>query len=159
MLHTSKNFALKLLFRSALGIISRMTKNQIFQVYGGPLCMAIDFFDICPNYFVFLFIFFIFSFSFLSIFFHFEKKKTTTTTTTKRKEKKNTSKINVFFFNWKKKVTWPIMTRGPLVRWPTTVMVKPKRSRRNQIAHGKTKKLKAKPNSSRKNQKANDKTK
>ena len=38
-------------------------------------------------------------------------------------------------------------------------MVKPKRSRRNQIAHGKTKKLKAKPNSSRKNQKANDKTK
>ena len=134
-----------------------MTKNQIFQVYGGPSCMAIDFFDICPNYFVFLFIFFIFSFSFLSIFFHFEK---TTTTTTKRKEKKNTSKINVFFFLIeKKKVTWPIMTRGPLVRWLTTVMVKPKRSRRNQIAHGKTKKLKAKPNSSRKNQKANDKTK
>ena len=65
-----------------------------------------------------------------------------------------------FFFELKKKkVTWPIMTRGPLVRWPTTVMVKPKRSRRNQIAHGKTKKLKAKPNSSRKNQKANDKTK
>ena len=51
------------------------------------------------------------------------------------------------------------MTRGPLVRWLTTVMVKPKRSRRNQIAHGKTKKLKAKPNSSRKNQNANDKTK
>ena len=44
-------------------------------------------------------------------------------------------------------------------RWPTTVMVKPKRSRRNQIAHGKTKKLKAKPNSSRKNQKAQGKTK
>ena len=64
-----------------------------------------------------------------------------------------------FFLIEKKKVTWPIMTRGPLVRWPTTVMVKPKRSRRNQIAHGKTKKLKAKPNSSRKNQKANDKTK
>ena len=70
-----------------------------------------------------------------------------------------------FFLIEKKKVTWPIMTRGPL-RWPTTVMVKPKRSRRNQIAHGKnpiahekTKKLKAKPNSSRENQKANDKTK
>ena len=116
-----------------------MTKNQIFQVYGGPLCMAIDFFDICPNYFVFLFIFFIFSFSFLSIFFHFEKKKQ------QQQQKGKKRKIRVKLVE-KKKVTWPIMTRGPLVRWPTTVMVKPKRSRRNQIAHGK-------------NQKANDKTK
>ena len=72
----------------------------------------------------------------------------------------------VFFLIEKKKVTWPIMTRGPLVRWPTTVMVKPNSSRRNQIAHGKTKKLtekpkssRKKPKSSRKNQKANDKTK
>ena len=56
-------------------------------------------------------------------------------------------------------MTWPIMTRGPLVRWPTTVMVKPNSSRRNQIAHGKTKKLTTKPNSSRRNQIAHEKTK
>ena len=51
------------------------------------------------------------------------------------------------------------MTRGPLVRWPTTVMVKPKRSRRNQIAHGETKQLTEKPKSSRQNQIAHGKTK
>ena len=50
--------------------------------------MAIVFFDICLNCFVFLFIYF---YIFIS--------KKTTTTTTKRKEKKNTSKINGFFFN------------------------------------------------------------
>ena len=144
MLHTGKNFALKLLFRSAVGIVSWMTKNQIFQVYGGPLCMAIDFFDICPNYFVFLFIFFIFSFSFLSIFFHFEK---TTTTTTKRKEKKNTSKINVFFF---------------LIEKKKSDMAHNDQRSISTVAHncyGKTKKVTAKPNSSRKNQKAQGKTK
>ena len=121
-----------------------MTKNQIFQVYGGPLCMAIDFFYICPNYFVFLFIFFIFSFSFLSIFFHFEK---TTTATTKRKEKKNTSKINVFFFF--------------LIEKKSDMAHDDQRSI-STVAHncyGKTKKVTAKPNSSRKNQKAQGKTK
>ena len=109
-----------------------MTKNQIFQVYGGPLCMAIDFFDICPNYFVFLFIFFIFSNN------NNNKKK--------RKEKKNTSKINVFFFNWKKKSDMAHYDQRSI----------------SPVAHncyGKTKKVTAKPNSSRKNQKAQGKTK
>ena len=110
--------------------------------------MAIDFFDICPNYFVFNFFFHIFVF-FSFNFFPFRKRQ---------QEEKNTSKINVFFLIEKKKVTRPIMTRGPLVRWPTTVMVKPKSSRGNQIAHGKTKKLTTKPNGSRQNQKAHGKT-
>ena len=55
--------------------------------------MAIDFFDICPNYFVFNFFFHIFVF-FSFNFFPFRKRQ---------QEEKNTSKINVFFLIEKKK--------------------------------------------------------